>query len=381
MSSPGKRISVAVAGLGVIARTVHLPLLERRRDLFQVAAVADLSMSTVDELGDRYAVPAAARYTDASAMLAGGGFDAVLLLTSGSHGDLAAEAMRRGTPVFCEKPLAYTRAEAAQLAALAGSAGVMVGYMKQYDPAVTRAARMLDELGGAAAVHAVDVTVLHPSEDSQLAFAHLPPPQPPADALDAVRRRDRELVGAAVDAAAPAQALYRILVGSVCHELSLLRLFTGSPATVDYVTTWPAAPPKGREPSVEVSGELPGGGRYGIRWHYLPDQPAYRETVTVYHAHGSLELVFPSPYLLHAPTTLTTVDHVNDAGGERRAAHRSVVGSFERELEAFHAMVTTGAAPLTGLAGGLEDIVTSQRIVRRFGELAGMPVGGEAGKA
>lgn len=311
-------------------------------------------------------------------MLAGGGFDAVLLLTSGSHGDLAADALRRGTPVFCEKPLAYTRAESASLAALAGYAGLMVGYMKQYDPAVTRAARLLDELGGAEAVHAVDVTVLHPSGESQLAFAHLPPTEQPADALEAVRRRDGELVDAAVGAAAPAQELYRILVNSVSHDLSLLRLFTGSPATVDHVATWPTARSNGQEPSVEASGALPCGGRYGIRWHYLPEYPAYRETVTVHHARGSLELVFPSPYLLHAPTTLTTVDAVDGAGGERRATYRSVVEAFERELEAFHAMVTTGAEPLTGVAGGLEDIITSQRIVRQFGELAGVPIGGEA---
>jgi predicted dehydrogenase len=378
MSTPGavKRISVGVAGLGVVARTVHLPLLERRRDLFEVAAVADLARSTVNELGERYGVPPRRRHPDGWSLLADGGFDAVLLLTSGSHGELAAEALRRGLPVFCEKPLAFTRGEAA---ALPASAPLMVGYMKQYDPAVARAARLLGELGGTAAVHAVDVTVLHPSGESQLAFAHLPPAPPdlPEAEVAALRRHHADLVRAAVGDAAAAQALYRILVSSVCHQLSLLRLLTGAPATVDHVATWPATTPDGPEPSVEVTGALAGGGRYAIRWLYLPAYPAYRETVTVHHAHGSLELVFPSPYLLNAPTTLTTVD--NDGGaGERRAAYRSVAEAFERELVAFHALVTAGVAPLTGVAGGVDDIRTSQRIVRRFGELTGVPVGGEA---
>jgi predicted dehydrogenase len=370
----GKRISVAVAGLGIIARTVHLPLLERLRDLFEIAAVADLARSAVDDLGARYGVPPTRRYTDARAMLADGGFDAVLLLTSGSHGDLAAEALRRGLPVLCEKPLAYTQAE---VSALPASAGLMVGYMKQYDPAVAQAARILADLGGPAAVHAVDVTVLHPSGESQLAFAHLPPPgEVPAEVLASVSRRDTELVRAAVGDNPAAQRLYRILVNSVSHDLSLLRMLTGSPATVDHVATWPAASSPGQEPSVEISGTLPAGGRYGVRWLYLPDYPAYRETVTVHHARGSLELVFPSPYLLNAPTLLTTVD--SNGGGERRSAYRSVTEAFEQELVAFHAMVTADAVPHTGLAGGAEDLVTSQRIVARHGQLTGVPAGGEA---
>jgi myo-inositol 2-dehydrogenase / D-chiro-inositol 1-dehydrogenase len=376
---PGKQISVAVAGLGVIARTVHLPLLERRRDLFTVAAVSDLSRTAVEDLGARYGVPAMRRHTDAREMIAAGECDAVLLLTSGSHGELVAQALRAGIPVFCEKPLAYTQAEAVELARIAADdARVMVGYMKQYDPAVAQAAEQLAAVGGAAAVHAVDVTVLHPSGESQLAFAHLDLPSDldPA-ALAEARRRDVELVRAAVGVDEQAQALYRIMVNSASHDLSLLRLLTGAPTTVDHVATW--ASQTNSEPSVDVGGTLPGGGRYRIGWHYLPDYPAYRETIAVHHATGSLELVFPTPYLVNAPTTLTTVDAIG--GGERRTAYRSVVEAFEEELVAFHAMVTCGIPPRTGIAGGLDDLATSQRVVRRFGELTGAAVGGEAATA
>jgi myo-inositol 2-dehydrogenase/D-chiro-inositol 1-dehydrogenase len=377
-ATPDKRITVGVAGLGVVARTVHLPLLERRGDLFEPVAMADLAGPTVDELGERYGVPPDRRHSDAWSLLGDGGFDAVLLLTSGSHGELAAEALRRGLPVFCEKPLAFTRGEAN---ALPAAAPLMVGYMKQYDPAVARAARVLADLGGPAAVHAVDITVLHPSGESQLAFAHLPPPaDAPRAEVAALHRHHADLLRAAVGDAPSAQTLYRILVTSVCHQLSLLRLFTGAPASVDHVSTWRASGAKsGAEPSVEVAGALPGGGRYAVRWLYLPDYPAYRETVTIHHARGSLELVFPSPYLLNAPTTLTVVD--GDDGAERRSAHRSVAEAFERELVAFHALVTAGVAPLSGVDGGAEDIRTSQLIVRRFGELTGVPVGGEAAGA
>lgn len=364
-------LRVAVAGLGVIARTAHLPMLDRLRDLFTVAAVSDLSPSAAEAAGARLS---ARWYTDAGEMIAAGGVDAVLLLTSGSHGALARQALAAGIAVFCEKPLAYTRAEAEALP----DGPLMVGYMKQYDPAVLQAEAALKAVGGPDAVHAVDITVLHPSGDSQLAFARLTPPADvPADAVAVVRRTDDALVAAAVGDDPDNQALYRILVNSVSHDLSLMRLLTGSPAGADHVATWRTAAEG--EFSVDVTGPLPTRGRYALRWHYLPDYPAYRETVVIHHATGSLELVFPSPYLMNAPTTLTTVDAY--AGGERRSQYRSVDEAFERELVAFHAMVTTGRPPLTGAAGGLEDLLTSQRIVRRHGELAGRPAGGEAGTA
>ncbi|GAA1870281.1 Gfo/Idh/MocA family protein [Asanoa iriomotensis] len=371
-----KRIRVAVAGLGIIARTVHLPLLRRRDDLFEIVALADMSPSRVAQVGERYGVEPSRRYTDAARMVTDGGCDGLLLATSGSHGELAAAALHAGLPVLCEKPLAYTLAEAGRLAA-SSTGALMVGYMKQYDPAVVEAARLLADLGGAQAVHAVEVTVLHPSGDRQLRFANLPaaPGDVPATTAARLAAADRALLDTAVGTDPGARTLYQILINSISHDLSLLRLFTGPPATVDHVATWPL-PDGPAEPSVEISGRLPGGARYGIRWLHLPDYPAYRETVTVHHARGSLELVFPSPYLLNAPTTLTVVDE--HGGGERRAAFRSVSEAFEEELVAFHAMVTAGVVPLTGIAEGAADIRTSQQVIRRYGELTGAAIGGEA---
>lgn len=375
-------LRLAVAGLGVVARVVHLPLIARRPDLFAVHAVCDLSAATVEDVGTQYGVPDGRRYTDLAGMLDAGGFDALVLLTSGPHGAVAIEALRRGYPVLCEKPLAYTRAEAAELAAAQGGAPrLMVGYMKQYDPAVVRAAALLDELGGAAAVRAIDVTVLHPSSASQLAFAHLPTPpgDVPADVLAALGKAEQALLDVALgDAPAAVRVVYEVMLGSISHDLSLLRLLAGAPATIDHVATWPDSVvlPAGDPPSIELAGRLPEAGRYGIRWHYLPDYPAYRETVTVHHDRGSLELVFPAPYLLNAPTVLTVVDAAD--GAERRAVYRSVTEAFAEELAAFHAMVTAGTPPRTGIAGGAADIVTAQRTARRLAGLTGHTVGGEA---
>lgn len=342
-----------------------MPLLSRRRDLFEVVAVCDLSRTLADAVGDR--LGAASRHTSVEDMLAEGGFEAVVVLNSGSHGETVRAALEGGYAVLCEKPLALTRAEVAALP----EGRLMVGYMKQYDPAVRRAEELLAELGGPSVIRSVDVTVLHPSGASQLAFANLQQAHDvDAELLASLRAAETELVSRALGESAPesVRALYGVSLGSICHDLSLLRRFTGSPEEISYVETW------GEQlGSVEISGPLPVRGRFSVRWHYLEDYPAYRETVAIHHDKGTLELVFPAPYLMNAPTTLTVV-----SGGESRTEWRDVTEAFEVQLAAFHAYVNEGKQPLTDVAGALEDIVTAQRIAARYAVQHDLPIGGES---
>ncbi|WP_043634823.1 Gfo/Idh/MocA family protein [Nonomuraea candida] len=356
---------IALVGCGAVTQAVYAPLLSRRRDLFEVSAVCDLSRTLADAVGDR--LGAARRHTSVSELLAEGGFEAVLVLASGSHGETVRQALAAGHAVLCEKPLALTRAEVAALP----EGRLMVGYMKQYDPAVRRAEEVLAGLGGPEVIRAVEVTVLHPSGESQLAFANLTQARDvDAELLAGLRAAEGELVSRALGESAPESVrhLYGVALGSICHDLSLLRRFTGSPEEISYVETW--GDPPG---SIEISGCLPVRGRFSIRWHYLEDYPAYRETVAIHHDRGSLELVFPSPYLMNAPTTLTVV-----SGAESRTRWREVTEAFEVQLAAFHAFVNDGKPPLTDVAGGLADIVTAQRIAARYAVQHDLPIGGEA---
>ena len=373
------RVRLGVIGLGTVAQAVHLPLLGRHRDRFQVTAVCDLSAELSATVTERFGLGAAARCRSAAELLDGGLVDAVLILTSGSHGAVAAAALERGLAVLCEKPLAYTLAEADELAAVAGRTGarLQLGYMKLYDPAVRRAAAELASSGHR--LRAVEVTVLHPSGASQLEHAGLaaPPGDVPAAATAALleqtgRLRDQALGPAAGDLG----RLYtEVLLGSVVHDLAVVRLLAGGVERVEHADAWP----DGAVESVAVDAVCPGGVRLGLRWHYLDRYPAYREEVRVHHEQGSIELVFPSPYLLHAPTVLTVTERDGDAAQERSS--RSTVEAFEQELLAFHGLVTEGRPPAAGVAEGRADILTCQRIVRRLA--AGQDVGlaGEAARA
>jgi myo-inositol 2-dehydrogenase / D-chiro-inositol 1-dehydrogenase len=341
--------------------------------------VCDLSAELTWVVAERFGLAGAARCRSATELLDSGLVDAVLLCTSGSHGEHAAAALDRGLPVLCEKPLAYTLAEADRLAGAAARTGapLQLGYMKLYDPAVRRAAR---ELAAAGCVpRAVEVTVLHPSGAAQLGHAGLagPPGDLPADALAAAGEQAARLLDQALGPA-PAELgrLYTdVLLGSVVHDLAVVRLLAGEPERVEHADAWP----QGSWESVAVEAIGPGDVRLSLRWHYLDRYPTYREEVRVHHELGSVALAFPSPYLLHAPTVLTVTDR--DGEAVRVREDRSTVEAFEQELLGFHRLVTDGRPAAAGIAEGRADILTCQRIVRRLAGRLGTTLGGEAAAA
>ncbi|MFG1710023.1 Gfo/Idh/MocA family protein [Nonomuraea sp. M3C6] len=380
-------LRLGVLGLGAVAQAVHLPLLAKRPDLYTIAAVADLSAEVTEVIGDRYGIPPRRRFTDLGDLLDAGGLDAVMILARGSHAPEVRAVFERGLPVFCEKPLAYTLAEVDDLAALGGR--ILVGYMKQYDPAVIAAERALAEVDD---IRSIEATVLHPTGASQLALARVVGPTAPLppDLQDAT---DRELWRDAVgDAEESLWRAYRgCLVSSLAHDLSIMRSFGTPPATVEFADIWRQTSRHTRRdvgrdrksfgehpPSISATGTLAAGGRYTLAWHYLPDFPAYRETVRVVHGRGTVELTFPSPYLLHAPTELVVTTLDGDA--ERRVVRRSVTEAFETQLEAFHAYVREGTPPRSGLAEGRADVLTCQQIVAAYAARTGAQVGGEVGR-
>lgn len=374
------RVRVGVVGLGAVAQAVHLPLLDRLGDRFAIAAIADLSASLVDTIGERYRVPAAGRFATLDDLLAGDRIDALLILTSGSHGDAILAGLDRGVAVFAEKPLAWTLAEADAIAArLAADPArkLQVGYMKLYDPAVVEGLAVAADSGRVGAIRSIEVCVLHPTGERQLAHARLLPPAVDIPAETVARLREAQDRLRSIALGTPALELGRlysdIVLGSIVHDLALIRAFAGDPTGIDAVDVWPA---DRWPPSVAITGRLGDDARFAIRWHYLPEYPAYREEVRVVTERVTVELEFPSPYLLHAPTYLRVAELADR--GRRDTSQRSVVEAFEEELLAFHALVSDGRPPRAGLVEGRADIVTSQRIVARLAAQLGLPIDGEA---
>lgn len=374
------RVRVGVLGLGAVAQAVHLPLLDRLGDRFEIGAIADLSPGLVEVIGERYRVAPANRFTGLDGLLSSTGIDALMILTSGSHGEAITAGLDRGVAVFVEKPLAWTLREADGIATRLAAdprARLQVGYMKLYDPAVVEGLSVAADVGRVGPIRSIEVRVLHPTSERQLAHARLlpPPTDIPPETITRLRDEGDRLQWVALGSGdAGLGRLYsNIVLGSIVHELALIRAFAGDPVGIDAVDVWPA---ERWPPSVSIDGRLAGDARFAIRWHFLPDYPAYREEVRVITEASSIELEFPSPYLLHAPTDLRIAE-LGD-GGRQDTRFRSVAEAFEEELLAFHRLVVAGTAPKAGIVEGRADIVTSQRIIARRAAGAGLPVEIEA---
>jgi myo-inositol 2-dehydrogenase / D-chiro-inositol 1-dehydrogenase len=161
-----------------------------------------------------------------------------------------------------------------------------------------------------------------------------------------------------------------VLLGSVVHDLAVVRLLAGEPERVAHADAWP----DGGWRSVAVEAVCPGEVRFGLRWHYLDRYPGYREEVRLHHEQGSIALTFPSPYLLNAPTVLTVTGR--EDGAARTLTYRSTTEAFEEQLLAFHRLVTGGEPPAAGIAEGRADILTCQRVVRRLAAGRGLELAG-----
>ena len=374
------RVKIGVAGLGAVAQSVHLPLIQRRWDLFELVSVADLSASQSARIGEQFGVTPEHRYQTLADMLNAETLDGVLLLTSGSHGTPALECIRRGVAVFCEKPLAFSLSEIDALSDAERKAGtplLFLAYMKEYDPAVSRLKRILPK---PSEIRYVNVEVLHPSGSSQLAYANLRTPISDIDPaiIERLKEADRAVTTTALGEGAPQafRNLYtKVILSSLIHDISLIRYLLGSITGIDDVRIWAESDDPG---SIEISGTVSEQARINMHWHYLADYPRYRETVTIHHTTGSFALEFTVPYLLNAPTELRIVS--SDGAGESNEIVRDITEAFEEELIAFHAMVVDSVPPSNGTAEGRADVITGQRIAHVLAHRQGITLTGEAAR-
>lgn len=371
-------IRIAVVGLGAVAQSVHLPLIQRRWDLFELVAVADLSPSHCVTVGGQFGISPEHCYLGLTELLDAEQVDGVVLLTSGSHGGQALECIRRGIAVFCEKPLAFSLAEIDALEAAETEAGrplLLLAYMKEYDAATLR---LKERLPAASEIRYVNVEVLHPSGESQLDYANLRPQARDIDpaTIATLMAADDAVITTALGAATTPELkkLYaNVILGSLIHDVSLIRSLFGSITGIDDARLWAEQDDPG---SIEISGTVSQQARVHIHWHYLADYPRYRETVTIHHTTGSFELEFTVPYLLNAPTELRIVS--SDGVGESVETVRDITEAFEQELVAFHAMAVDSVKPPTGIAEGRADVITGQRITTALARGRGLVLAGEA---
>ncbi|WP_114853637.1 Gfo/Idh/MocA family protein [Brachybacterium sp. YJGR34] len=362
-----KTLNIAVIGAGTMAQAVHLPVLRRRWDRFSVAALVDHSPRRRRESAEVWGIAEEKRYETVTDLLAAVrsrelALDAVLLSTDGLHVEDLLALMRRGLPVLVEPPIGFSAEEVAQVAdfeRMTGRRLVMMAYPQQYDDSVTR---MADQIA-VKDLRMVDHEVLMPASQPLFGGAHVTTSS--YDLPTELRTQRRKDLQAAVVAGAGDGATQRDrdlyvkgLLTGVAHQMAVLEASYGPITQLSAVRHWP----KGVIPgSIELLGELAGGARVRLVWHYLPFAPEYSETVQVLSARRRMRLELPAPS--HGDRRSSVSLREKKSGAIQETSTTASKGAAELMWEAFHAFVEKGTVPVSGAAEARDQVTLMREVL------------------
>lgn len=151
-------LRVGVVGLGRIGafHTDTLAALDVVDDL----VVTDVVPAAVESTTTRH--PKARAVADIDAVLAAGVDGIVIATATPTHAGFLEKAAAAGIPAFCEKPIAMSVAESAEVVARVGDSPVQIGYNRRFDPAFA-AARVAVESGELGFITTARSTTLDPA--------------------------------------------------------------------------------------------------------------------------------------------------------------------------------------------------------------------------
>ena len=156
MSGP---VKIALIGMGWWGQKM-LAVLQAAPDDIRVVRAVEPNVETVRALCEGKGIPLSADYADA---LNDPEVEAVVLATPHSlHTAQIAAAVAAGKHIFCEKPLALTKAEAERSVALCREAGLVLGmgHERRFEPPVAEMLAMADA-GTLGRIHQIEANFSH----------------------------------------------------------------------------------------------------------------------------------------------------------------------------------------------------------------------------
>jgi predicted dehydrogenase len=350
------RMRVGVIGCGAIGQMMHLPHLKELHDLFEVVALCDISPGTLKYVGDYYGV--AKRFADYRDLLQES-LDVVVVLSADSHGQVVLDSLEAGKHVFTEKPMCYTLREADEILAAHRKAGTvcMVTYMKRYDPGFRYAQPLIRKMQD---LQVIQITVLHPSEASQIGhhdvrrFSDVP-----AGAGARLRAEQDALIREAIGEFTPLErrVFAENLLSTLVHDINVLRGLSGDPAEVLFTDVWAGGD------SMMTCLRYASGVRAVVSLHYLWDLAHYEETVAYYGKADRVRLVFPSPFFRNMPTPVI-VEGMEDGKPFEKQVIASMKEAFKEELLHFAECVHKRKTPITTPEEAKGDVALLHQIFK-----------------
>src|ERR1700681_4913129 len=350
----GGRLKVGVIGCGLIAQVMHLHYLRELSDLFEIAAIADLSEEVRSACAREYGVP---KQFATWQELVAEPLDAVFVLTSGSHAPAAIAAAKAGMHVLVEKPMCFSVTEGHAMVDAADKAGVtlMVAYNKRYDPAYLR---LVEESVSLRDIRLFRITTLESPLEPYVSHYNLRRGGPlPRELVEKLGEDNQARITAAIGDADPLSrwAYHLVLLDSLVHELNAMRGVMGEPERLEFSDI--------RETGLTAIFKY-GGTQCILAWVDLPGIARYEMEFALYSPDRRLTLSFPSPFLRSMPTIL--ISETGEAKSPRSSRTEEITSfneSFKEELIHFHDCVTNGREPVTSGRDTLHDIALCEAIV------------------
>ena len=139
---------VCIISCGMIANSAHIPAYRMFPDDYTIVAVSDINAQAAENTAKKFGIPRF--YTDAQEMLERERPDVVSVCVPNCfHKQYTAMALEMGANVLCEKPLAFTYADAKELFDLANRNGknLMACQSMRFTPDRLAAKRYIEENG------------------------------------------------------------------------------------------------------------------------------------------------------------------------------------------------------------------------------------------
>lgn len=336
-----RSLGVGFLGAGLVTQAIHLPVLAGIADRFHVVSVMDIDAGVAERVAARCGTNFT---TDADAIVEDPNVDVVVVCSPDAmHAAHVVAACQAGKlAVLCEKPLAVSHTEAAQISAAATASGtsVMVGAMHVYDPAYRAAHRAWLELNDETVF--TQSSIFLPVNDFFTPQASEPASPPPLP-TSGEGRSDAVMLRGAV-------------LGLAIHNLPLLRHFhprLGEVASVHFIRPFGYAIVVGDEvQTLELLGYM--GGTWPPNW-----------ALRVVGRNCELRVMFPPSFVLAGSARAELA-----AAGSTRVFEFGTNG-YQCEWEALYAAAVGNAEPVVSLAEVGDDTTYALDLADQVERLAG----------
>ncbi len=350
-------VKIGLIGTGMIAQVMHLPHLFEMPELFEVAALCDLSPGTVQAVAARFGIRH--NFTDYRDMLDRADVDAVMVLTR-DHAQPATDALRAGKHVFIEKPMCNNLDEADELLDAQEQSGcvAMLGHHKIYDPGYVAGRERIQQMQSPNLIRLHDVN--GPNDLFLEHYDIVRVDDIDAAEMDRMNQLHQDSLQRAIGAQPEAVTrAYGKMLGLLIHDIYILDAAFGLPERVVSTDIW-----NGGGAIVSIlaySDSL----RCVVDTAGVRNLRVFDESMTVYAPDGVVSIVFPSPFLKNAATVVE--EWQMDGGLYRESTTTaSYQEAFKLELVHFHDCIVNGETPRTPAREGRAQIALLIDMIKAY---------------